>query len=336
MQDFQDIPYETWLEQLQKELKTGDLSEKHVQIDHDLPTNPFFERVSKEANGKRHTSSWTIADELSLKNHDQADILEALNGGINGLILDHAEELSDSAVFDGVFFKFIKTYIHFSVRPTETQFDKVLSILEEKGRQHFHISTSVLSSEQIKTANEAGFSLLWFYSLDGDHIVDQLASITNAIIEYLDNLSNNTERQKAAEKIVIKRHLSTDIIREIAIKQAIEMIWKQIMSGFSLDEIAVRTHALCDNVDDETLERQYIALASKGLTAVTASYDLVQIKPASTEKSKFHHRISRNIQHLLTMESLMENYRHAYLGSYQITQISKEIAEAAWKKVGQV
>lgn len=336
MQDFPDISYESWLEQLQKELKTSNLSEKHVKIDENLHTDPFFERSIKQEAGNRATSSWTIADRFSLKEHDQADILEALNGGIDGLILDNAEELNDGSMFEGVFFEYLKTYFHFSIQPTENQLDNLLKFIEDKGKQHFYISTHKLSSAQIDQLNKQRIPLLRYYNLDTYDVVEQLSNITNKIVDYLDSLNSNLERQKAAEKIVINRKLSTDIIREISIKQALDIIWQQIIKGFSLEAIPLKVHATCNIVADETLERQYIALASKGLTAVTASYDLVHIGPADTENISFHRRISRNIQHLLKMESLMENYRSAYLGSHQISKISEEIASAAWKKVGQV
>ncbi len=336
MQDFPDISYESWLDQLQKELKTSILSEKYVKIDENLHTDPFFERRLKHETGRRATSSWTVADRFSLKEHDQADILEALNGGIDGLILDHAEELLDGSIFEGVFFEYLKTYFHFSIQPTENQLENLLKFLEHKGKQHFYISTDKLSSAQISQLNEQEIPLLRYYNLDAHHVVEQLSNITNKIVDYLDSLNSNLQRQKAAEKIVINRKLSTDIIREIAIRQALDIIWEQIIEGFSLEAIPLKVHAKCNIIADETPERQYIALASKGLTAVTASYDLVHIGPADTENNRFHRRISRNIQHLLKMESLMENYRHAYLGSHQISRISEEIASTAWKKVGQV
>lgn len=336
MQDFPDISYESWLNQLQKELKTSDLSEKHVKIDENLHTDPFFERSIKQETGSRATSSWTVADRFSPKEHDQADILEALNGGIAGLILDHAEKLNDGSMFDGVFFEYLKTYFHFSMQPTENQLDNLLKFIEDKGKQHFYISTDKLSSTQIDQLDKQKIPLLRYYNLDAHHVVEQLGNITNKIVDYLDSLKSNLERQKAAAKIVINRKLSTDIIREIAIKQALDIIWAQIIKGFSLDTTPLKVHSTCHTVADETLERQYIALASKGLTAVTASYDLVHIAPADTKNRSFHRRISRNIQHLLKMESLMENYRSAYLGSHQISKISKEIATAVWKKVGQV
>ena len=66
------------------------------------------------------------------------------------------------------------------------------------------------------------------------------------------------------------------------------------------------------------------------MSAVLAGVESLTIDP--TEDSDFGKRISRNVQHLLQLESYLDRVADPSAGSYYIEQLTNQIAEAVWQR----
>ena len=317
--DFKTISYEEWIARLQKELKSEDLSKFHVRIDKGLTTDPFFQRNTSGQSGSRVEKIWKAKHVFQGKSVDNHQLLQCLEGGINSIEIYEANEIEDlQTLFKNVFLDYIDLHLHLT-NESQIDLDNFVSFFNsldnsEKFNIYYYPTTS--NNYNSKSDNE---------------IVNELSEIFNDIIQEIDQSDNI---QSKAREFRITRYLSKDIIKEIAIRRAISLLWNNTLAGFDLEKIELKVHATCIAEENKELESKYIAISSKGLTAVMAGYESVYIAPASEEKRVFHQRISRNIHHLLSMESFIQKSNEAFKGSYQIERIAKEIAEKCWKNIG--
>ena len=69
------------------------------------------------------------------------------------------------------------------------------------------------------------------------------------------------------------------------------------------------------------------------MSAILGGVHSLTIAPSDVKNmgnAAFNHRIARNIQHLLQMESYFDRVADPAAGSYYVEQLTNQIAEAAW------
>ena len=326
---FEDITHEKWLERIKKELKTDDLASKNVRYG-SIELDPFFERSSDVDAGFRCEKQWQIKEVFDATLHTNSDILKALQGGCNYIELQKANEIIEpSHLFKDVVLEFIQLHLHCSEgKAVNSSLIDFIDNLSEVDRSHVSVSCGNLDSRQ--PLYRYRFSMKW-----NPDVVTEMTRIFTEVIERLDHAIDEGKRLKVGQSLQLERSLTSNIIYELAILRALKMVWLQIENGFDSKIPAPEFHAICDGrLENEDIEQIYIAQSLLGLTAALAGYDVINIAQASTEKNDFHRRMSRNVHHLLMMESFVDKANQGFLGSYQIETLAIQLASEVWKNIG--
>lgn len=321
--DFPKISYETWVERLKKELKTDDLATKSIQIDTDLKANPFFERTGHTASDVRISRPWQIKALFNGQNVTNIDLLKALEHGVQYVEIYNAEAITDiQKLFDQLILDYIHLHLSYAQLENQEHLESVKDYFKSSKSLETNITVSGIAEQQFR------------YSLSADQdIVQDLTSFCQDVIAWVDEADAAVQRKQRLEQICVIRVLSQDIVREWAIMEAIQILWRHILAGFDEAYIDLDCHAHAMADSNMELEKNYIRLSAQGLTAAVAGYDAIYIEAANAERPDFHNRLSRNIQHLLSMESFIQHSYQGYRGSFQVADLAEKLAKAAWRKI---
>ncbi len=309
---FDLVAYEDWLSKIKKELKKDDLTELHVPISGKISIDPFFGRKPENTEGQRQVKTWKHkAIYLTSKLNNEL-LLEDLRGGIDcvEIIVDQSNT-NWSKAFDNVIFEYID--LRFLVNDADEleRTKEELKIFDKD----FQIST--------------GEKIL---QLKAEDYIAELVTGMQKLIQDLDDCMDNEARTDMLSSYRIDRKISAKIIEELAISEAIEILLYNVCKGFGLRPKGILSHAECLPLFED-VERNYIDLSMKALIASLGNYEAIFIAQATDVKASFHHRISRNIHHLLKEESNIHFSRSAFKGAYQIEQIRNKIVHAVWDKL---
>lgn len=325
-----------WLENVKKELKIADLTDKDIMLFEGLNTNPFFKREVKTNTFVRQESRWKFQETFDADVHKNEDLIQSLEGGIDSLRILNAEKIDDPEVFfKDIFLEFIQVDLVFERLDLGESIIKLFDFLKDK-EHHVSVVLNTFTNEAIVAkAQKLDVQVITEFNLDSSiNFLEQATELFENIISNLDECSDSILRNAYAKNIKINHSLSTDIIREIAIRRAFTIVWNNISNGFSDSINEPIFSAYCKEEKNEETDRQYIILASKGLTSALAGYDTINIQESDVDNWDFNRRISRNIHHLLTLESFLDKTKNAYLGSYQIEHLAFQIAEKIWENIG--
>jgi len=307
---FSPISHEKWIEKIKKELKKDDLSSFDVAITPRISVNPFFGRKPKENKGSRVEKDWQNKQVYYSSQLDNKLLIENLVGGINSIEI-HVDQIQNdwTTLLKDVIFEYINLSFVIEVELTSDELKRQLSSLD--------FDPTIIDKKFILRSDDVAF-------------VEQLKEHFTFLINELDSCSTLEERELLFASFRIDRKMSSKMIAEIALSDAIEILSINLCRGFGMKERCLSMHAYCGLESNETLERNYIDLSTKALNAALGNYDAIVIAPASADRASFHHRISRNIHHLLKEESVLHQSRTAYKGAYQVTEISHKIADEIW------
>ncbi len=312
MGNFESISHDQWLAKIKKELKTEDLGSFHTLVSDHISIDPFFGRKPEQKNGQRIVKSWQHKICIKASSIDNELLLEDLAGGIDYVEIQVDQQGTDwEKAFDGVIFEYIDLEFIIDDKDWMPIIEKELSSFNSDFR--LSLSSSILQ-------------------LDAKDYVAQLTEGFERIIRDLDQFPENEERTAKLKSYRINRLISPKIVEELALAEAIEVLSYNLCKGFGMEIFSIKSHASCMPMFED-VERNYIDLSMKGLIAGLAHYDAIFIDQAHQKKPSFHHRVSRNIHHLLKEESNLVYTRSAFKGAEQITKIRNKIAQAVWNKI---
>ena len=136
--------------------------------------------------------------------------------------------------------------------------------------------------------------------------------------------------------------ISTSYFVEIAKIRALKILWANVLNGFGLAEEPLPPIAAHLAAETQTDEQEYnmIKAATQAMSAAIGGASLLYLPPADLltqgESSPFTRRIARNVQHLLQMESYLDQVVDPAAGSYYIEHLTQRFCEQAWKKFQQI
>ncbi|MEO0723417.1 MAG: methylmalonyl-CoA mutase family protein [Bacteroidota bacterium] len=136
--------------------------------------------------------------------------------------------------------------------------------------------------------------------------------------------------------------LNTSYFVAIAKLRALKILWANALAGFGLEEAPIPPISAHLAMETQTTEREYnmIKAATQAMSAVVGGADLVYITPSdyqiTGDSTSFSRRIARNAQHLLQLESHLDQVVDPAAGSYFIENLTRELANEAWQQFQQI
>ncbi len=139
------------------------------------------------------------------------------------------------------------------------------------------------------------------------------------------------------EHLLIRMGVGKSYWLQIAKIRALKLLYANMVYAYdaTLKGALPTLEATCQ-LYEAAADQNKISLTVQAMAAITAGVDRLSI-PASDEwegeGSDFTRRISRNIQHLMQLESHLQRVADPSAGSFFIEQLTHDISKAVWKNL---
>lgn len=357
--EFPSLTHADWLAQITKDLKGRPAS------DLDWPYNERL-RFSPTARAPLSaplpdTAGWEINERITVTDPAQAhtQALEALEFGAEGLCFYLPESLDIhqmEVLLEGIYIDMIG--LHFEGPGVNTNPGLVLALLTEVATRRGYktqqlrgslaydpLSSATLQdwrylSELIELGQKdyPGFRLIRIAGAGADPDAT-LADILRQANTYLAHLTKNgISPGLAAAAMSCQIAIGTHYFVEIAKLRAFKILWMNWLKAWgapvSTPAISVVFHPTAYTDD---LYTNMIRATTMAMSAVIGGAWQLTVRPydegreaQSEYPQRFARRIARNVQHLLKMESGMDQLTDPAAGSHYIEDATQKIAESAW------
>jgi methylmalonyl-CoA mutase len=209
--------------------------------------------------------------------------------------------------------------------PVEAGFDYLASLTKENAGLLYYRNIQVNGSNFVNAGSGA---------------VQELAFAISMAVEYLSQL---TDRGLKPEDVASKMRFSFGIgpryFIEIAKLRAARILWSLVTDAFKpASPIALRMEMHCVTSEwNTTIYDPYVNMLrtqTEAMSAILGGTDSLTVNSfnsAFSEPSEFSERIARNQQLILREEAYFDKVCDPASGSYYIENLTKLIAESAWK-----
>lgn len=336
-----------WLELVKKELKDKPYDSITKRINDRIIAEPYYTYAETD-----HTTEplitrndWQIAELFMCRKGNEAlinsNLLEALNGGLESPTIEFSafpDVGSLKQIFQGVELSFISIYFRCSFLNTSEETEEFLRLVCETG----DIEASQLRGGIITNSSNPFLSEQFpnFKTLSAGHEPDSYHADPDEYLASLltkaHNLINHFpagKQDKAYEKIVFNIEIGRDYLTEIAKLRALYLLWGnlQLSQGIKEAVLPFINVEFTENAYEDDLNKNMIVASTLAMSAVIGGGSRITIRPGGPEESAFQRRISRNVLHLLELESGFKLVPDPAAGSYYIEQLTGMIADSAWK-----
>jgi methylmalonyl-CoA mutase len=354
-QEFEATTKAQWLSRVEHDLKGKPLAELAFDIPH-LNISPFahaddfvgknLEPIIENATD----NSWAIGENIEIINNNfkegNKQALTALMGGANALFFKLKTYPTDNqlnTLLENIEFEYIET--HFNISSEENSLLTFLENFKSITSENRKILRGSVSTDSKEVTTEV---LLWIkenlplfkiITIEGsgfhkgsEYVVEELTQILLAGEKQLNYLKfNDLDIDLFKNNIQFNVSIGISYFIEIAKIRAFKLLWGNVLKGYELTPILPNIQARVSKESFvEDAHKNKIRVTTQAMSAVLAGVESLTIDP--TEDSDFGKRISRNVQHLLQLESYLDRVADPSAGSYYIEQLTNQIAEAVWKR----
>ncbi len=364
--EFDATTKDQWLKHIEKDLKGRTINEldwklpyltvapfAHVQdFDGHFPTP--ITQISAEKN------RWDIVANIRVKGDEKQankQALAALIGGANAIcfFVDDFPNASDlNILLDTIELDYISTFFS-----EKTANKNPLSFLKSfydiaKSKQKdpkilrggIHYDPFADGRQDIKATTEL---LLWTqehlpkfkviivrgtpFFKGSENVVEELTGMINSAHNYLNKLIN----KDLDIKIIVQRMAFNCIIGisyfiEIAKLRALKLLWGNILAAYDTIPVLPTIYAsiaAATSVEDSNNHK--IRATTQAMSAIIGGVNALAIDTIEYDAT-FHQRIGLNTQHILQMESYLDQVKDAAAGSFYIEQLTNQITEKTWER----
>ncbi len=371
-----------WIQKIIKELKGQSIESLNKTNSSGITTKPVYTQNDIQANTglpgeppyarglKRDNNEWLIAQSFYVDNNEKEcnkKILEALEGGVNYLVIEGSPQDFDT-LFKDVIWSYIG--VRFNRFKDPTIFDKANLFVEKNNFSVNQLNVSVdydvfrdclinpdapnygfFQNELYEFYLENNAPSLKngrFYNIAANELTEagasavcelgaSLANAHEKLCTYLGNPNHTIDDFTA--KLQFTLGISTDFFTEIAKFRALRILWARIVSEYEPEHAC--SHATW--IDAVSTTRYYSAAdantnmlrgTTMAMSAILGGVNTVLIHPYDFHlktKSGYSERIARNISHLLKEEAHLDKILDVSGGAYYIETLTNEIADKAWQ-----
>lgn len=360
--EFPPISKAEWLQQIAKDLKGKPLEDLNWHLSNGLVVTPFvhaddFTTPPQPVTGQ--PVSWEICEEVQVTDPSLANrqALDALEGGAEGLCF-WLESSLDAAAFgqllEGIHLDFIG--LHFAGAAVTENPGMVLGNLEKLAQQRGISSTQLRGSiaydpvpvskivdwrylADLLEFSREKFPRFKIIRVSGGATSDLAELLRNANI-YLQKLSERgIPVANIADAMEFSFAVGKSYFVEIARMRAFKLLWFNILNGWKtpLQAPELSVHFQTESYSDD-LYTNMIRATTMAMSAVQGGATRLTVLPydagreaQATYPQTFSRRIARNVQHLLKMESALEEVPDPAAGSYYLETLTAQLTEQAWE-----
>ena len=196
---------------------------------------------------------------------------------------------------------------------------------QEKTDNNWEIG-EVIFVKDAKTANQEAIDGTLHYR-NREQTIEELTQILLSTNAYLKEIEANQ-----VNSLQLSIAIGESYFINIAKIRALKILWHNLMSAYELETpLTLEAHLATSSLTDDQ-HQNMIQMSTQALSAVIAGVDRLFLTPADHSYTAFTKRIARNVQHLLQLESHLDQVIDPSAGSYYIEKLTNEIVEQVWGK----
>ncbi len=158
-------------------------------------------------------------------------------------------------------------------------------------------------------------------------------------VEYLNMLrSRGVEPAVANQHMQFSLSLGKSFYVDVAKQRALRILWANVLKGFGIEKPRLprlEAHSGIDSLSSD-VSNNLLQLTTQALAAITGGADVIFLHPADVAsdggETAFGRRMSRNIQQLLRLESVLMDIEDPAAGAYFLETLTDELAKSAWEQ----
>jgi len=349
--EFDPISYETWLNQLKKDLKDKTLEDLVSHPEPDLTIRAYHHRetASKDrvnSGSTKMSNSWKIRQVCSTDDDKNRSILEALNQGIDSIGLDVLQQTNFEALTEGVLFEYIDTDIAFDDLKTAVSFNPPASAILNFDVIALNNNSGSLSHslEDFYTFFKAhpNQKTLWIsgsiYGESGASSSQELGFTLNHVNEYIHFLRSKGESLSAInEKMVIELTVNENYFVNIAkfriIHDLLRAVFNQYDPAFVYTPVLIYAKTNLRHLAVNDYHNNVLRETTQAMSAVIGGCDTLTIsylERGNMQERERTKRIAKNIQLILKEEAYLDRVVDPSQGAYFIESLSQQLIEKSW------
>lgn len=356
MNDFKEISYEIWKEQILADLKGKNFEETLVwKSEEGIEVQPFYMQNALENNlsssfavVSEKTSFWEIKERISVNDNDaNQQALTALTGGCNSL--EFVGEISDLKLLSDVLNNIQLDIIQLSFyneNPLQTTelFAQFIENTTYKNVKANFYSDNIDNNFVALSKNKCVEKSILIKTDAAAKMSEQLADSFVKAVEVVDVLTENGFAPKEAwNKIGFEFSIKNNYFFEIAKLRAARICFELITNQYQLNDIEMYIAAQTTLTPQPEIDihNNTLAATTQAMSAIIGGCNALTVLPFNELNEKptpFSKRIARNIQHILKEESFLDKVVDAAKGTYYIETLTDELVKKALerfkKKVG--
>lgn len=359
--EFPPISKAQWLEQISRDLKGRSLSEFDIQVTDNVVVSPFIHRDDFATTPRplaTQAVGWEIREDIFVADISDANrqALDALEGGAEGLCFWLERSLSSeefAQLLTGIHVDFIG--LHFAGAGIMQDPGMVFRHLEAFAKAR-GLATETLRGSLAYDPVPVSRIVDWRYLSDlMDYTREKFAhfkliqvttkedaglvGLLKNADEYLRKLhENGISLSETSQHISFSLSVGKDYLYEIARLRALYLGWFHLQKAWNIPLSSPHISARCalsDYTDD--LYSNMIRATTIAMSAVQGGAAALSVLPYDAGRASqaqyppaFGRRIARNVQHLLKMESSMDEVVDPAAGSYYLETLTQKLAAQAW------
>ncbi len=367
--EFPPVSKAAWLQQVTKDLKEKPLADFDWQPAPGLVVTPFVQAddfSTRPAPLQTSSISWEICETVDATDAEAANrqIVEALEFGAEALEVQLPATVDVAhlrQILGGVYLDFVG--LHFAGPGVAHNPGAVLAGLQRLATEQELIPAQLHGSLAYDPATQASL-VDWRYLVDllafaksdfpnfkliligspDDAPEDAVAELVQLLQQGNFYLQKLTERGLAATDVGDAMQFSMTIGKsyflEIAKIRAFKLLWLNVLKGWNAPlvypKIAARFSPAAYTDD---LYNNMVRATTMAMSAVLGGANRLTVLPydagreaQATYSQSFSRRIARNVQHLLKMESGLDQIADPAAGSYYMEKLTAELGELVWAR----
>ncbi len=371
--EFPPVSKAEWLTQIEKDLKGRPLEDLYWQLSPELRVDPFGHIDDWPVSPTPQAAApagWEIGEDIDASHPDAPEHIQtALMGGAEGLRFIFGaspDHLPLETLLEGIYLDYIG--LHFNGPTVDAAPGAILGQLAQIAAAKGLATSALRGSLGYDPAHNAGaFVPDWRYiadvllyartdfpgfrplTVDGrtafqgaENAVAELTDLLRRGREYLVQLDKRGVSPKdAAAQLQFTVAIGSNYFVEMAKLRAFRILWLNMLRDAGVaPEWPVIDAVFHPSAYNDTLFTNQVRATTMAMSAVLGGAQRLTVLPYDAGREAqaqyppaLGQRIARNVQHLLKMESALDQTADPAAGSYFIEKLTAQIAETTWEKI---
>jgi methylmalonyl-CoA mutase len=345
MNDFKEMSYQQWKEQIIADLKGKDFESTLVwDSNEDIKVQPFYMQNALENNLSstfniipENTVSWNINEQIDVTDNDaNQQALTALTGGCNSL--EFIGEIANLEKLNSLLNNIQLDIIQLSFnnqQPLQTAelFAQFIEKSSYKNVKANFYSNNITNDIIALSKNKHVEKCIMITANATAKMSEQLADSFAKAVEAIDILTENGISAKEAwNKIAFQFPIQNNYFFEIAKLRAARICFELITNQYQINDVEMYVAAQTTLTPQPEIDvhNNTLAATTQAMSAIIGGANCLTVLPFNTLDKKatpFSKRIARNIQLILKEESFLDKVVDPTKGAYYMETLTDELVK---------